>query len=313
MLGTGTYIGDFSAESGNGYRYAFQGQEGDNELNGVGNSYAFMYRIHDPRLGRFLSLDPLSKNFPWNSPYSFAENKVIQFIELEGKEIQRPAYFDNNRGLVMALDNPGSYVPQVTISDHQKAALGDPNRIDVAAALKGTKTTVGMGGFQASDQYRITQINVDLYADFFVPREIILKALNGEEISNFDIGIEIAGVLPFGKVLGKVGKKIVKSEFAEGAMKELATFFKNNADESAGVIRSRLQKSIKSHKDQIAKHKEWINDPKKKYGDEWDTFSDTRKENTIHHWKEDIKRHESFIQSKEGALTEIDNLPDVTE
>jgi hypothetical protein len=38
-------------------------------------------------LGRFLSIDPLSSVYPWNSPYAFAENKVIQFIELEGAEV----------------------------------------------------------------------------------------------------------------------------------------------------------------------------------------------------------------------------------
>lgn len=54
---------------------------------GVGNKLAFKYRIHDASIGRFMSRDPLAKHFAWNSPYNFAENKVIQFIELEGLEI----------------------------------------------------------------------------------------------------------------------------------------------------------------------------------------------------------------------------------
>lgn len=68
------------------YLYGFNGQEKDNEIKGAGNSYNFKYRIQDPRLGRFLSRDPLSKNFPWNSPYGFAENDVIRAIDLEGGE-----------------------------------------------------------------------------------------------------------------------------------------------------------------------------------------------------------------------------------
>ena len=43
-------------------------------------------RIYDPRLGRFLSVDPLAKEYPWNSPYSFAENSPIQNIDLDGME-----------------------------------------------------------------------------------------------------------------------------------------------------------------------------------------------------------------------------------
>ncbi len=68
------------------YRYGFQGQEQDNELKGNGNSVNFKYRIHDPRLGKFLSLDPLATSYPWNSPYAFAENRVIDGVELEGRE-----------------------------------------------------------------------------------------------------------------------------------------------------------------------------------------------------------------------------------
>lgn len=68
------------------YRYGFQGQESDDEVNGAGNSYAFEYRMHDPRLGKFLSVDPLSATYPWNSPYAFAENRVIDCLDLEGAE-----------------------------------------------------------------------------------------------------------------------------------------------------------------------------------------------------------------------------------
>ncbi len=68
------------------YRYGFQGQERDDELKGVGNSWNYKYRMHDPRLGRFFSMDPLSAEYPWNSPYAFSENRVIDALELEGLE-----------------------------------------------------------------------------------------------------------------------------------------------------------------------------------------------------------------------------------
>ena len=72
-----------SAES---YRYGFQGQEKDDEIKGAGNSVNYTYRMHDPRLGRFFAVDPLSPEYPWNSPYAFSENNVIHAIELEGLE-----------------------------------------------------------------------------------------------------------------------------------------------------------------------------------------------------------------------------------
>ncbi len=77
------------------YRYGFQGQENDNELKGTGNSVNFKYRVHDPRIGRFLSIDPLTKEYPWNSPYAFSENRVIDGIDLEGLEYISVHHYPN--------------------------------------------------------------------------------------------------------------------------------------------------------------------------------------------------------------------------
>jgi RHS repeat-associated protein len=49
------------------YRYGFQGQEQDGEIKGSGNSLNYKFRIHDPRIARFLSIDPLAKDNPYNS------------------------------------------------------------------------------------------------------------------------------------------------------------------------------------------------------------------------------------------------------
>ncbi|MDQ3190784.1 MAG: hypothetical protein M3Q58_04250 [Bacteroidota bacterium] len=66
--------------------YGFQGQEKDDEVKGAGNSINYTFRMHDPRIGRFFSIDPLFAKFPHNSPYAFSENRVIDMIELEGLE-----------------------------------------------------------------------------------------------------------------------------------------------------------------------------------------------------------------------------------
>jgi RHS repeat-associated protein len=71
---------------GDGYRFGFNGMQKDNEVNGEGNSLDFKFRVYDSRLGKFLSIDPLRKSYPWNSCYAFAENDVISCIDLEGLE-----------------------------------------------------------------------------------------------------------------------------------------------------------------------------------------------------------------------------------
>ena len=56
--------------------YSFQGQERDDEVKGAGNSYTTYFRQLDPRVGRWLSLDPIIKID--KSPYlSFSNNPNI--------------------------------------------------------------------------------------------------------------------------------------------------------------------------------------------------------------------------------------------
>jgi len=68
------------------YRYGFNGKENDNEVKGAGNELDYGMRIYDPRLGRFLSADPVEKSFPWYTPYQFAGNKPIWAVDLDGLE-----------------------------------------------------------------------------------------------------------------------------------------------------------------------------------------------------------------------------------
>ena len=81
-------------QAGSWYRYGFNGKENDNEVKGEGNQQDYGLRIYDPRLGKFLSTDPLTKSYPWYSPYQFAGNNPIKFIDLDGGEPKDPGTKD---------------------------------------------------------------------------------------------------------------------------------------------------------------------------------------------------------------------------
>ncbi len=57
MNRTATYPPKFPRPAMGGYRYFFNGQEGDDEVLGEGALHAFEYRMHDTRTGRFWSVD----------------------------------------------------------------------------------------------------------------------------------------------------------------------------------------------------------------------------------------------------------------
>ncbi len=77
----------YSCEEEDNYRFGFNGKEKDNEVKGKGNSLDFGARIFDPRLGRWMSLDPLAAKYPSLSAYHFGANNPIVFIDPDGKKI----------------------------------------------------------------------------------------------------------------------------------------------------------------------------------------------------------------------------------
>lgn len=92
------------------YRYGFNGKERDDEVKGAGNSYDYGFRMYDPRVARFLSVDPLTAQYPWYTPYQFAGNKPIAMVDLDGLEEgeaeQLSTPLDPNRGGEMNDDAP---------------------------------------------------------------------------------------------------------------------------------------------------------------------------------------------------------------
>jgi RHS repeat-associated protein len=81
------------SNAGAKYKYGFNGKENDNEVKGDGNQQDYGMRIYDPRLGRFLSVDPLYKEYPWYTPYQFAGNKPIQSVDVDGAEENSPSTY----------------------------------------------------------------------------------------------------------------------------------------------------------------------------------------------------------------------------
>ena len=66
------------------YRYGFNGKEDDKDFGDKQLIQDYGFRLYNPAIARFLSVDPLASSYPYNSPYAFAENNVISGIDAEG-------------------------------------------------------------------------------------------------------------------------------------------------------------------------------------------------------------------------------------
>lgn len=125
------------SESNGEYRYGFQGQERDDEVKGSGNSVNYKYRMHDPRIGRFFAVDPLTRDYPHYTPYSFSGNKVIHAIELEGLE-------------ELEINDPESGATSINPAYKQRAilTLPDASTVMIYNAVQGGRVVMSRSDFE---------------------------------------------------------------------------------------------------------------------------------------------------------------------
>ncbi|MBK9321311.1 MAG: hypothetical protein IPM91_22605 [Bacteroidetes bacterium] len=62
--------------------------EKDDEVKGIGNSLDFGARIYDSRLGRWLSIDPLTRKYSSLNPFNFVANNPLNNVDLDGRDIK---------------------------------------------------------------------------------------------------------------------------------------------------------------------------------------------------------------------------------
>jgi RHS repeat-associated protein len=89
--------------SGDGYRYGFNGMERDDEVKGSGNQYTTEFRGYDPRLGKWLSTDPVTH--PHFSPYSAFDNNPVYWVDPNGANTD--GYTVDEQGKIERVDDTG--------------------------------------------------------------------------------------------------------------------------------------------------------------------------------------------------------------
>ena len=81
---------------------------------GEGALHAFEYRMHDTRIGRFWSFDPLAKDYPMLTPFQFASCspmllKDVECLEGEGNTVSYTAVCDSAASYIWSVKGAVSY------------------------------------------------------------------------------------------------------------------------------------------------------------------------------------------------------------
>ena len=85
MIPTATYPPQPPRYDNGGYRYFFNGQEGDGEVYGSGGLAGYEFREYDTRLGRWWGVDPEVSKFPDESPFLFCGGNPILYLDKYGR------------------------------------------------------------------------------------------------------------------------------------------------------------------------------------------------------------------------------------
>ena len=153
------------AGSASGYGFGFNGKLKDDEIMGSANSYDFGARIYDVRLGRWSSLDPLSKTYNDLSGYSFGKNNPIIYIDPDGRKIE----FANKdaKKLYKSIKK--------TADDETKAKLSQLEKTDIVFLIQYKTTTQMSNPAQAGEtsyNFDESRVEIDINSDIPIGRQV---------------------------------------------------------------------------------------------------------------------------------------------
>ena len=84
-IGPDTPKSDISSVANSGYQYKYNGKEYQDELEL--NMYDYGARNYDPAIGRWMNIDPLAEKYLNITPYNYAANNPIVFLDPNGEDI----------------------------------------------------------------------------------------------------------------------------------------------------------------------------------------------------------------------------------
>lgn len=129
----------------------FNGKRMDNELSVEGGHLDFGARIYDSRIGKWLAPDPYEKMYSDQSPYNFALNSPIIFVDADGNVVEpgillSPKQLSKLKTILRTMTKEGMFLQVYRLVSHSSQRI----IVDKVGATEYGKLMAEQGDFTAS-------------------------------------------------------------------------------------------------------------------------------------------------------------------
>jgi RHS repeat-associated protein len=175
-------------------RYGFNGKERDKDI--AVDNYDFGARIYDGRIGRWLSSDPKERKYAYLSPYNFAYNNPVQFVDRDGEDGMITGTGTQNDPFIITASYHyvGGTVNEAQLKGLNQAMADYNNKGNAFAINDGNGGTVHVrfnltvqeipAGQNFRDNIRFNEANV--FTDINGRRRTSANLLANEDVAGFD-------------------------------------------------------------------------------------------------------------------------------
>jgi len=183
-------------------KWKFEGQELNEDL-GL-DVYEWKYRIHDPAIGRFWQVDPLTEDYEWMTTYQFSSNQPIHAPELEGLE--------SGYDLTTKLYMDGEITKEQYFKNQETRAVGAAIGLGVAADAAVTKGAVTKNLLkQTGVQTMFNTLEQGLSGENIDVGAALTESAGNADLADAVLDVTVSKLVPGGKMTEKAIETLVSS------------------------------------------------------------------------------------------------------